>query len=90
MSMSHANNPKILSRMRRAQGHLASVVRMVEEGRDGVTIAQQMSAVIQALDKAKGVLILDHIEHHLEEVVGPLPRDARERLAGLGELARYL
>jgi uncharacterized protein len=88
--MSHANNPKILGRVKRAQGHLATVVRMIEEGRDGVVIAQQMSAVIQALEKAKGALILDHIEHHLEEVVGPLPRESRERLAGLGELAKYL
>ena len=88
--MSHTNNPKILGRVKRAQGHLATVVRMIEEGRDGVVIAQQMSAVIQALEKAKGALILDHIEHHLEEVVGPLPRECRERLAGLGELAKYL
>ncbi len=88
--MSHANNPQILGRLRRAQGHLATVLRMVEEGRDGVTIAQQMSAVIQALEKAKGVLILDHIEHHLEEVVGPLPASSRAKLAGLGELAKYL
>jgi DNA-binding FrmR family transcriptional regulator len=88
--MSHANNPKIVGRLRRAQGHLATVLRMVEAGRDGVTIAQQMSAVIQALEKAKAALILDHIEHHLEEVVGPLPRESRERLAGLGELAKYL
>jgi len=88
--MSHANNPKILGRLRRAQGHLATVVRMVEEGRDGVTIAQQMSAVIQALERAKGALILDHIEHHLEELVGPLPRQSRDRLAGLSEIAKYL
>ncbi len=88
--MSHANNPKILDRIRRAQGHLNSVLRMVEEGRDGVVIAQQMTAVIQALEKAKGALILDHIEHHLEEIVGPLPREARAKVAELSELARYL
>ena len=88
--MSHANNPKILSRIRRAQGHLNSVVGMVESGRDGVEIAQQMTAVIQALEKAKAALILDHIEHHLEEVVGPLPMESRSKLAGLGELAKYL
>lgn len=68
--MSHANNPAILSRLRRAEGHLASVVRMIAEGRDGLTIAQQMQAVIKALEKTKQMLILDHIEHHLGEVVG--------------------
>ncbi|TXH37046.1 MAG: metal-sensing transcriptional repressor [Rhodospirillaceae bacterium] len=88
--MSHANNPQIVNRLRRAQGHLATVLRMVEEGKDGLAIAQQMSAVIQALEKAKGALVLDHIEHHLEETVGPLPREARAKLVRLGELAKYL
>jgi DNA-binding FrmR family transcriptional regulator len=88
--MSHANNPDIVNRMKRAQGHLATIVRMVEEGRDGLAIAQQMQAVLKALEKAKTVLITDHIEHHLEELAGPLPRASRERLAKLGEIARYL
>jgi len=88
--MSHANNPKIIGRLRRAEGHLASVIRMVEDGRDAITIAQQMNAVIQALDKARGVLIADHIEHHLVELAGPLPRETRERLTGLNELVKYL
>lgn len=88
--MSHANNPKIMGRLRRAEGHLTSVIRMIEEGRDAITIAQQLSAVIQALNKAKGALVFDHIEHHLEDVVGPLPRASRERLAGLNELVKYL
>ena len=36
--MSHANNPEILQRLRRAEGHLATVIRMVEDGRDGLQI----------------------------------------------------
>jgi len=88
--MSHANNPDLVNRLKRAQGHLATVLRMVEEGRDGIAIAQQMQAVVKALEKTKTLLITDHIEHHLEAVAGPLPRRARERLAGLGEIARYL
>lgn len=87
---SHANNPKILGRLRRAEGHLSSVIRMVEDGRDAITIAQQINAVIQALDKARGVLVADHIEHHLVELAGPLPRETREKLTGLNELVKYL
>ena len=88
--MSHANSPELINRLKRAQGHLATIVRMVEEGRDGLVIAQQMQAVIKAVEKAKSVLIADHIEHHLEAVVGPLPREARDRLATLGDIAKYL
>ncbi|KAA0571151.1 nickel resistance protein [Azospirillum palustre] len=88
--MSHANNPDLKNRLRRAEGHLATITRMVEEGRDGIDIAQQLQAVIKALEKAKSVLILDHIDHHLEEIVGPIPREDRDRLSKLRELAKYL
>jgi hypothetical protein NreA len=88
--MSHANNPDLINRLKRAQGHLATIIRMVEEGRDGLVIAQQMQAVVKAVEKAKAVLIADHIEHHLEAVVGPLPREARDRLSGLNDIVKYL
>lgn len=88
--MSHANNPEILKRLRRAEGHLASVVRMVAEGRDGLAIAQQMQAVIKALEKTKQLLIHDHIDHHLGEVTGPLPAEVQLKLAEFREITKYL
>lgn len=86
----HTDDKDLLNRLKRAQGHLATIIRMIEQDRDGLEIAQQMQAVIGAMEKAKGALVADHIEHHLEEIVGPLPKEAREKLAGLGRLAKYL
>ncbi|MDB5471470.1 MAG: nickel resistance protein [Caulobacter sp.] len=88
--MSHTHNNDLKNRLKRAQGHLATILTMVEENRDGLETAQQLQAVISALDKAKTVLVTDHIEHHLEDVVGPLSREAREKLARLSDLAKYL
>jgi uncharacterized protein len=88
--MSHAANPDLLNRLRRAHGHLAGIVKMIEDGEDGLKIAQQMQAVVSALDKAKSLIVADHIEHHLEDLVGPLPSAVRADLAKLGELAKYL
>ena len=88
--MSHASNADLINRLKRANGHLATIVRMIEDNRDGLEIAQQLQAVVSALDKAKTVLVSDHIEHHLEEVVGPLSREAREKLGRLADLAKYL
>ena len=88
--MSHANNPDILKRLRRAEGHLATVVRMVAEERDGLAIAQQMQAVIKALEKTKQMLILDHIDHHLGEVTGPLPAEVQRKIAEFREITKYL
>ena len=88
--MSHAANPDLLNRLRRAHGHLAGIIKMVEDGDDGLKIAQQMQAVVSALDKAKTLIVTDHIEHHLEELIGPLPGAVRTDIAKLGELAKYL
>ena len=59
--MSHAANLDLINRLKRAQGHLAKILEMVTEGRDGLQTAQQMQAVIAALDKTKTLLVSDHI-----------------------------
>ena len=62
----HASHPKMAGRLRRAQGHLAHVIAMIENGRQCVDIAQQLHAVEKAIINAKRVLIHDHIDHCLE------------------------
>nr|WSW69178.1 metal-sensitive transcriptional regulator [Streptomyces sp. NBC_00995] len=42
----------VLNRLRRAQGQLAGVVAMVEEGRDCRDVVTQLAAVSRALDRA--------------------------------------
>jgi DNA-binding FrmR family transcriptional regulator len=59
-------------------------------GDDGLKIAQQMQAVVSALEKTKTLIVTDHIEHHLEELIGPLSGTVRSDLAKLDELAKYL
>jgi DNA-binding FrmR family transcriptional regulator len=88
--MSHAQNPEIMQRLRRASGHLTSVMAMVEEGRDCLLIAQQMQAVIKALENTKRTLIHHHIDEHLGAVAGPLPADAQALIAEIKEVSKYL
>lgn len=42
----------VLNRLRRAQGQLAAVIAMVEEGRDCRDVVTQLAAVSRALDRA--------------------------------------
>jgi DNA-binding FrmR family transcriptional regulator len=88
--MSHANDPELLKRIRRAAGHLAAVERMVAEGRDALLIAQQLQAVIRALANAKQAMILHHIDHHLADPAGPAGPDADDPRAAFRALAKYL
>jgi uncharacterized protein len=88
--MTHASNPEFLNRLRRAEGHLGTVVRMVAEGRDALAVAQQMQAVIRALEKTKHMLILHHIDHHLGEAKGSLAPEMRQKIAEFREITKYL
>ena len=47
----------VINRIKRAQGQLAAVVRMLEEGRDCEEIVTQLSAASKALDRAGFVII---------------------------------
>lgn len=42
----------VVNRLRRAQGQLAGVLRMLEEGRDCEDVVVQLAAVSRALDRA--------------------------------------
>lgn len=86
----HRTHEQVVNRLRRATGHLQTITRMVETGRDCADIAQQMHAVVRALEEAKATLIHDHIEHCLEEVLGPASRAQRMTIQGFKKISRYL
>lgn len=70
----HPDHPKIAARLKRADGHLRSVIEMIEAGRPCLDIAQQLHAVERAVAAAKRELILDHLDHCLD----PAHADALE------------
>ena len=88
--MSHVSDPEIHKRLRRAEGHLSTVVKMVADNKDGLAIAQQMQAVIAALENAKQLIIIDHIDHHLAEGDAGLTPQMREKLGVFREITKYL
>lgn len=86
----HASHPAIVKRLKRAEGHLRSVVAMIERGKPCLDIAQQLHAVEKAVAQAKRALTHDHLDHCLEETLGPLPRDKRGSVNEFKEIAKYL
>ena len=56
----------IAKRLRRAGGHLESIVEMIEQQRPCTEIAQQLQAVESAIENAKKALIHDHFRHGLK------------------------
>ncbi len=86
----HHHHEAIAKRLKRAEGHLRSVVQMIENGRDCVDIAQQLSAVEKAITQAKKTLIQDHLDHCLEDVVGSLSRKERKSIDEFKTITKYL
>lgn len=60
----------LLHRLKRAEGQLRGIQRMLEEGDDCLAIAGQMSAVRKALDSAYVRMTVCFIEQELGERLG--------------------
>ena len=83
-------HPDVVKRLKRAHGHLKSILQMLEEGRECLDIAQQLQAVESAVSKAKKALVHDHIDHCLEHVVREGKQSAETTIREFKEITKYL
>lgn len=69
----HVHTPEekkaVLNRLSRAIGHLESIKKMIEDGRDCSEVLIQLSAVKSAVNNTGKVILKSHIEHCLVEAV---------------------
>jgi uncharacterized protein len=86
----HQTHPDIVKRLKRAAGHLAGVIEMIEAGRPCLDLAQQLQAVESAITNAKRTLIHDHLDHCLESAVGSVSRDRRAPIDEFKQITKYL
>jgi DNA-binding FrmR family transcriptional regulator len=52
----------VINRIRRAQGQLGGVLRMLEEGRDCEDVVTQLAAVSRALDRAGFAIVASGLQ----------------------------
>ena len=64
------NMDKIVKRLRRAEGQIGGILRMIEEGRDCTEIVTQVAAVSKALDRAGFAIIATGLKQCLIESGG--------------------
>ena len=88
--MRQTNHPAIVMRLKRAEGHLRSIIGMFEHEHKCVDLVQQLHAVEKAVANAKSQLIQDHMDHCLKQDAAEGVIDAREVLAELRALTKYL
>jgi len=76
-----ALNPEDMSavanRLRRAQGQIGGILRMIEDGRDCTDIVTQLSAVNRALDRAGFAIVASGLKQCLTEPNGANSMDTK-------------
>ena len=65
----HENTKAVTNRLARLIGHLESVKRMVEDGRDCSEVLVQLAAVKSAINIVSKVILQDHIRHCIVDAV---------------------
>ncbi|MGC4061739.1 MAG: metal-sensing transcriptional repressor [Aquabacterium sp.] len=86
----HLSHPDVVKRLKRAYGHLNSILQMLEDGRDCLDIAQQLQAVESAISKAKKTLVHNHIGHCLEHIVREGKQSAEATIQEFKDITKYL
>jgi hypothetical protein NreA len=88
--MVHGTHTDVVNRLKRAEGHLRTIIEMIVANRECLDVAQQIHAVEKAIQSAKKLYIHDHIDNCLEDVAGSTTRVARNSLAEFKEITKYL
>ena len=65
----------VINRLKRAQGQIGGVIRLIEEGRDCQDIVNQLAAVNKALDKAGYAIVSTGLRECLTNTGNPDPED---------------
>jgi DNA-binding FrmR family transcriptional regulator len=88
--MVHSTHTDVVNRLKRAEGHIKTIIEMIEAKRECLDVAQQLHAIEKAIQNAKKLYIHDHIDNCLEDIAGVATRQARNSLAEFKEIAKYL
>ncbi|MEU8540012.1 metal-sensitive transcriptional regulator [Streptomyces sp. NPDC048717] len=88
LDLAGAELKAVLNRLRRAQGQIAGVIRMIEEGRDCEEVVTQLAAASRALDRAGFAIIATGLQQCLTDMEkgqrsGEDPDQMRARLEKL-------
>lgn len=78
---------KLLNRLKRIEGQVRGVSKMLEEGRYCIDVLTQLQAVRAALSKVESEMLKDHLNHCIEgAIVSGDVDEQRKKAAELVEL----
>jgi CsoR family transcriptional regulator, copper-sensing transcriptional repressor len=86
--MDRHDKPKLLNRLKRVEGQVRGVARMVEDDRYCIDILTQLAAVRAALTRVESELLKGHLDHCIESAI--VRGDTAEQRRKAGELIELL
>ncbi len=86
--MTQDNKPKLLNRLRRIEGQVRGVARMVEEERYCNDVLTQVGAIRAALSRVESEMLKAHLDHCIESAI--VSGDVNEQRKKAGELIELL
>lgn len=78
MELDPKDMTSVINRIKRAQGQLAGVLRMLEEGRECEDVVTQLAAVSRALDRAGFAIVATGLQQCLANGDGVDGLDAKK------------
>ncbi|MEO2075512.1 MAG: metal-sensitive transcriptional regulator [Bacillus sp. (in: firmicutes)] len=60
---------KAINRLKRAEGQIKGILRMIEEGKECKEVITQLSAVRSAVDRTIAVIVSSNLEHCIRESI---------------------
>jgi CsoR family transcriptional regulator, copper-sensing transcriptional repressor len=89
--MQAAAKASVIKRLKRIEGQVRGLARMVEEDRYCIDIMTQLSAVRAALRRAEEEILADHVTHCVEHAITSGNKaDQRRKLAELTSVLRWM
>ncbi|MEA4944102.1 MULTISPECIES: metal-sensitive transcriptional regulator [Propionibacteriales] len=86
------SNPQLVNRLRRIEGQVRGITRMVEQDAYCIDVLTQVSAAARALQGVALILLDEHMHHCLADAVrvgGPIEKDKiREASEAIARLVR--
>ena len=83
----HPNHSPQITRLKRAEGQLRGVVRLIDEGKYCIDILNQLKAVQKALASVEANILETHIENCVAQAISS-PDDARQKIVELTKIIK--
>ncbi len=85
--LEHPNHNSQINRLKRAEGQIRGIVRLIDEGKYCIDILNQLKAVQKALASVEANILETHIENCVAQAISS-PDDAQQKIAELTKIIK--